>query len=69
MESEVQEAAKVPRSELDSAFDECRGRRWMVVQSMSTTPWGYVMQPFNGKGFYQPGGNGIPLTLGLSKDR
>jgi hypothetical protein len=43
MESEVQEATKVPRSELDTAFDQFSSGRWMVVQGMSTTPWGYVL--------------------------
>lgn len=43
MESEVQEASQVPRSELDSAFDVSRAGGWMVVQSMPTTPWGYEL--------------------------
>jgi hypothetical protein len=48
MESEVQEAAKVPRSELDSAFDVCRDRGWMVVPRMSPEAWGYVLYPPDG---------------------
>jgi hypothetical protein len=41
VESEVQEAAKVPRSELDTAFDVCGGGGRMVVSFVQTTPWGY----------------------------
>lgn len=67
MEPKVQEAKKVPRSELDSAFDVSRDRGWMVVQSMSTTPWGYVMFPLGGPSYWVT--NGIPLTVGVSKDR
>lgn len=67
MESEVQKAPQVSRSELDAAFDVCRGRRWMVVQGMSATPWGYVV--------FTPGGTqydyfaSLDIALELSEDR
>jgi hypothetical protein len=48
MESEVQEATSVPRSELDAAFSLSRCSGWMVVQSMSAETWGYELYPVSG---------------------
>jgi hypothetical protein len=67
MESEVSEASQVPRSELDSALDVGRARGWLVVQGVSTTPWGYELWPlrrtWGNKHFY-----GIPASVELPQD-
>lgn len=65
MESQVPKAQKVPRSELDAAFDECGGGRWMVVQSMPTTPWGYELWPLFRT---SERGSGISIDMGLPED-
>lgn len=51
MESQVQEEKKVPRSELDAAFDGSRTWGGMVVQVPSSSPWGYVMWPLGGESY------------------
>lgn len=48
MESEVQEAPQVPRSELDAAFNVSRAWGGMVVQGVPTAPWGYELWSPNG---------------------
>jgi hypothetical protein len=49
VEPEVQKEAKVSRSELDTAFDVGGASRWMVVQSLPTTPWGYELWTLDGE--------------------
>jgi hypothetical protein len=68
MESEVQEAAKVPRSELDTAFDVSRSGRWMVVQSVPTAPRGYELWAPHGARVRNEWG-GLQVAMELSKDR
>jgi hypothetical protein len=65
MEPEVQKAQAVARSELDTAFDERRGRRRMVVQSMPTTPWGYELWSVDRPELWP----GVPVVVELPEDR
>lgn len=53
MESKVPKAKEVPRSELDTAFDVSRAWRGMVVPSMSSEAWGYVVRLDNREGIRQ----------------
>jgi hypothetical protein len=64
MEPEVQKAQAVARSELDTAIDVSRETGWMVVQGVSTTPWGYESWTLDGEN-----DGGLPVVVELSKDR
>jgi hypothetical protein len=68
MEPEIQTSQKVARSELDTAFAECRKAGWMVVQSMSTTPWGYELHPIR-RGWSHTNFYGVPVVVDVSEDR
>jgi len=64
MEPKVQETAKVSRSELDTAFDVGRASRWMVVQSVSASPWGYELWTLDGEN-----DGGLPAAMELFENR
>lgn len=64
MEPQVQKEAKVSRSELDAAVDVSRTTGWMVVQGVSTTPWGYESWTLDGEN-----DGGLPVVVELHQDR